>query len=72
METWIHGDINMEASNENGAQVIFLNPFTVYSSCKRKFVICSFVDEETNGSYSFVNGLKGLNGLVLLTSLANF
>ncbi len=30
---------------------IFLNPFTVCSSCKWKFVICPFVSEETNGSY---------------------
>jgi hypothetical protein len=76
METWIHGDMDMETwtwrhQKENGAQAIFFNPFTVYSSCKQKFVICPFVDEETNGSYSFVNGLKGLNGLVLLTSLSN-
>jgi hypothetical protein len=31
------------------AQAIFLNQFTICSSCKRKFVICPFVDEETNG-----------------------
>jgi hypothetical protein len=40
--------------------------FTVYSSCKQKFVICSFVDKETNRSYpcaNRLNGLKGLNGL---------
>jgi hypothetical protein len=29
------------------AQAIFLNPFTVRSSCKRKFIVCPFVDEET-------------------------
>ncbi len=32
------------------AQMIFPNPFTVYSSYKRKFVVCPFVDEETNRS----------------------
>ncbi len=29
------------------AQAIFLNPFTVCSSCKRKFVVSPIVDEET-------------------------
>jgi hypothetical protein len=29
------------------AQAIFLNPFTVNSLCKCKFVVCPFVDEET-------------------------
>jgi hypothetical protein len=41
-------------------QVIFLNPFTVFASCKPKFVVCLFVYEETNGSYPFANGLNGL------------
>jgi hypothetical protein len=39
---------------------IFLNPFTVCSSCNRKFVICPFVDEEKNGHYPFANGLNKL------------
>jgi hypothetical protein len=43
------------------AQVIFLNPFTVGSSCKRKFVICPFVYKETNVSYPFANRLNRLN-----------
>ncbi len=42
------------------AQVIFLYPFTIYSSCKRKCVVSLFVDEETNGSYPCANGLNGL------------
>jgi hypothetical protein len=42
------------------AQVIFLNPFTVGSSCKRN---CMLDDEETNGSNSFANRLNALNGL---------
>jgi hypothetical protein len=41
-------------------QAIFLNLFTVCSSCKRKFVVCPFVNKETKGSYPFANGLKGL------------
>jgi hypothetical protein len=45
---------------ESEAQVIFLNPFTICPSCKRKFVVCSFVDEEKNGSYPFANGLTDL------------
>jgi hypothetical protein len=39
-------------------QAIFLNPFTICSSCKCKFVVCLFVDEETNGSYPFANYLR--------------
>ncbi len=42
------------------AHAIFLNPFTVCSLGKRKFVICPFVYEETNGIYPFANGLNGL------------
>ncbi len=43
--------------------MIFLNLFTVCSSCKQKFYVCPFVYEETNGSYLFENGLKELSGL---------
>jgi hypothetical protein len=49
------------------AHTIFLNPFTVGSWCKRKFVVCPFVDEETNGSYPFANGLNELAHLVTIT-----
>ncbi len=42
------------------AQAIFRNPFTGCSSYKRKFVVCPFVYEETNGSYPFANGLDGI------------
>jgi hypothetical protein len=48
------------------ALAIFPNPFTVCSSCKREFVVCPFVDKETNRSYLFANGLNGLNGLAHL------
>ncbi len=37
-------------------QAIFLNPFTICSSCKWKFVIRPLVYEERNGSYPFANG----------------
>ncbi len=43
------------------AQAIFINSFTVCSSCKRKFAVCLLDDEERNESYPFANGLKGLN-----------
>jgi hypothetical protein len=49
---------------ENGSPGnFFLNLFTVCSMCKRKFVVCLFVDKETNRSYPLANGLNGLNGL---------
>jgi hypothetical protein len=54
---------------ENGSGTIFLHPFTVFSSCNRKFVVCPFVNEETNGSYPFANRLNGLNGLARLCSM---
>ncbi len=38
---------------ENGSPGDFLNLFIICSSCKWKFVIFPFVDEETNGSYPF-------------------
>jgi hypothetical protein len=41
------------------AQGIFLNPFTICSSCKQKFVICPFVDKKMNGRSLFANGLNG-------------
>jgi hypothetical protein len=46
-------------------KAIFFNLFTVCSSCKRKFVICPFVDEEKNGSYPFATKLNGLAHLWL-------
>ncbi len=42
------------------AKAIFLNPFAVCSSCKRKFIVCPFADEETKESYPLVNGLYRL------------
>ncbi len=70
-EKWRHGD--MEKWNFNKyikwkteAQVIFLNLFTVCSSCKWKLDVCPLVDEETGRSYPFANGLNRLNGLAHL------
>jgi hypothetical protein len=41
------------------AQAIFLHLFIVCSSSKWKFVVYPFIDEETNGSCPFANGLNG-------------
>ncbi len=46
-------------------------PFSVCSPCKRKFVVCPFVDEETNGNYPFANGLNRLNGINGIKGFAN-
>jgi hypothetical protein len=66
----------MDVETSNGkrkaeVQTIFLNPFTICSFCR--FVVCPFVDEDTNGSYPFANGLNRLyrlNGLNVLNGLA--
>ncbi len=73
METWRHGheDIDGDIKRKTEAQLIFLNPFTVCSSCIQKFISCPFVDEETKGSYPFANGLNGLNRLNGLNGLAH-
>ncbi len=45
--------IHIDAAVSNGKRKprqIFLDLFTVCSLCKRKFVICPFVYEETNSS----------------------
>jgi hypothetical protein len=64
METG-HGEIELKYQTENGNPCDFLNLFTICSSCKRKFVVCPFVDEETNESYPFANGLNGIAHLCL-------
>jgi hypothetical protein len=56
METWRRGDI----TRKKETQAIFLNPFTVCSSWKRKFIVCPFVDEESNGRNLLTNGLNRL------------
>ncbi len=51
-------------------QVIFLELFTVCSSCKWKLVVCLFVNKETKGNYLFANGTNGPDGLNGLNGLA--
>ncbi len=54
METWRHGDMEAwrhgrgDIKWKTEAQAIFLDPFTLCSECKWKFVLCPLVDEETN------------------------
>ncbi len=68
METWRHGYEDIKRKME--AQAIFLNLFTICSSCtlppppKWKFVICRFVGKETSKSYPLANGLNRLKGLI--------
>jgi hypothetical protein len=45
----------------------FPNPFFFCSSCKWKFVVCPFVDDETNETYPFAHGLSGLVPLCMYT-----
>ncbi len=45
---------------------MYNNPLSISSLCKWKFVVCLFVDKETNQSYPFANGLNRLNRLVHL------
>jgi hypothetical protein len=61
---YTHAFLNRKRKKE--AQTIFLNPFTVCSPCKGKFVICPFVVKETNRSNPCANGLYRLNGFAHL------
>jgi hypothetical protein len=47
---------------KTGAQPIFFIclPFAHRANGSLSFVVCPFIDEETNGSYPFANGLSGL------------
>jgi hypothetical protein len=62
-ETWTcrrgHADIKRKTESQ-----VILNPFTVYSSRKWKFVACPFINKETNGTIAFANGQNELNGLI--------
>jgi hypothetical protein len=49
--TWRYGDIKQKTE----AQAIFLDPLTVCSSCKQKFVVSLLVDEVTDANYPFSN-----------------
>jgi hypothetical protein len=74
MEAWRNGDIETWRQRQRheyikwktGALAIIINPFTVCSTCKQKLIVFPFVDEETNRSYPFANGLNRLNGLAHL------
>jgi hypothetical protein len=63
MEIWRYGDMETwrhghgDIKRKTEAKAIFLNPF---------------VDEETNGSYPFANGLNRLNGLGGLAHLCSY
>jgi hypothetical protein len=63
MEIWTcrHGE-NGDIKRKTEAQAILPSryAFTICSSCKRKFVVCPFVDKETNGSYPFASTINGL------------
>ncbi len=62
---YIHAaDLQQKNQTENGRPGNF--PSSVCSSCKRKFVLCPFFDEETNGSFPCANELDGLTGLAHL------
>jgi hypothetical protein len=71
--TWRHGCktlcnsevLRKKIKRKREALAILSNLLTVGASRKRKFVVYPFVDEETNGSYLFANGLNGLKELVL-------
>jgi hypothetical protein len=58
MELKYRGILSFTKKNqmEKEAPAIFLNLFTVCSSCKWKFVVCPFDDEKTKGSNPFANG----------------
>jgi hypothetical protein len=61
-------EVFMKKSNgklKTEAQDIFLNPITISSSCKCKFVVCPIVDEERNESYLFANRLNELAHLCI-------
>jgi hypothetical protein len=55
-EIWGHGHGDIKCKRKTEAQAIFLNPFTVCVSRKRKFVPYPFVDEETKARYPVANG----------------
>jgi hypothetical protein len=64
-------DRHNQTGNGNPGEFPF-NLLAIFSSCKRKFVVCPLVDEETNGSFPFANGLNGLahgNKEPLMTAL---
>jgi CRISPR/Cas system-associated endonuclease/helicase Cas3 len=62
LDKWRHGDIGHgDIIPKTEAQAISHNQFSISSWCKRKFVVCPFVDEETNGSFQLANELNEPN-----------
>jgi hypothetical protein len=72
METWKHGietgtwrhGISKRKGKRKSRR--FSLSFIISTQCSQKFVVCPFIDEETNGSYPFANGLNRLYGLAHL------
>jgi hypothetical protein len=74
-ETWRHGDMYLETSNgkrkprryhrkqEPMRFPLIRLPFA-YRAKKWKFVVCPFVDEETNGNYLFANGYNCIGSFI--------
>jgi hypothetical protein len=62
--TWRHGHEDMDMETSNGKRKL--------RCAKRKFVVNPFVDEKTNGSCPFANGLYRLNGLNGLADLCSY
>ncbi len=59
----------VKQKTENQKPRLFLNPFTICSACKQRFVVFPFVDKETNRSYLFANGVNGLaHPLLIITN----
>jgi hypothetical protein len=52
---WGKAKVNGNRKTKTRRPGIFLDPFTVCSSFKRKFVISLFVDKEIIGSHPFAN-----------------
>jgi hypothetical protein len=67
--TWRNGHIKTRTWRHKTKNISPCDfPYSVYrllicSSCKWKFFVYPFVDEETNGSYPFANGMNRINGL---------
>jgi hypothetical protein len=53
-----HGQKDNQTDWKTEAQAIFLHQFNVFSLLKRKFVVCPFVDEESDGSDMFAKQTK--------------
>jgi hypothetical protein len=63
LKYWGKAKVNGNRKTKTRRPGIFLDPFTICSSFKRKFVVSLFVDKEIIGSHPFANGLNGLTHL---------